>query len=257
MSQQIKIEFLGTGASTGVPEMGCSCKVCTSTNAADNRLRSSALVQVAGLHLLIDCTPDFRQQLLRSSVQRLDAVLLTHVHYDHVGGLDDLRPYCRKKAVPIYAEANVVRDIRTRIPYCFTSHHSPGVPNLLLENITADAPFEVGGVAITPIRAMHYKLPVVGFRIGDMAYITDMLYMPEEEFVKLQGVRLLVVNALRIEPHISHQNLAEALLFVERVAAEESYFIHMNHQIGLHEEVSRQLPPHVHLAYDGLVLTLD
>lgn len=257
MSQQVTIEFLGTGTSTGVPEVGCTCKVCTSTDAADNRLRTSALLRVAGLHILLDCSPDFRQQLLRTSAPQIDAVLLTHSHYDHVGGLDDLRPFCRYGAVSIYAKQNVVDDIRNRIPYCFASHRYPGVPNLELETIDVSKPFKIGEVEITPIRAMHYKLPIVGYRIGDVAYITDMLYMPDEEFEKLKGVRLLVVNALRIEKHLSHQNLEQAIGFAQQVAAEECYFIHMSHQIGLHKEVSKLLPPHVHFAYDGLVVTLD
>ena len=174
----MKITFLGTGTSTGNPEIGCSCEVCTSRDPRDWRLRASVLVEVAGKQLLIDCGPDFRYQMLRAKCYHLDAVLLTHEHYDHVGGLDDLRPFSREKDVAIYTEANVVEAIKTRMPYVFRAHKYPGVPNLVLHTVGL-APFEAAGVPIQPIRVMHAKLPILGFRIGDFAYLTDLKYLPE------------------------------------------------------------------------------
>ena len=251
----MKINFLGTGTSTGNPEIGCSCEVCTSRDPRDWRLRASVLVEVAGKRLLIDCGPDFRYQMLRERCVHLDAVLLTHEHYDHVGGLDDLRPFSREKDVAIYTEANVVEAIKTRMPYVFRAHKYPGVPNLVLHTVGL-APFEAAGVRIQPVRVMHAKLPILGFRIGDFAYLTDLKYLPEEEFAKLEGLEVLVIDALRRGTHLSHEGLEEALVNIARIRPKLAYLTHMSHRIGLHEEIEKQLPPGVHYAYDGLELTL-
>ena len=251
----MKITFLGTGTSTGNPEIGCSCEVCTSRDPRDWRLRASVLVEVAGKQLLIDCGPDFRYQMLRAKCVHLDAVLLTHEHYDHVGGLDDLRPFSREKDVAIYTEANVVEAIKTRMPYVFRAHKYPGVPNLVLHTVGL-APFEAAGIPIQPIRVMHAKLPILGFRIGDFAYLTDLKYLPEEEFAKLEGLEVLVIDALRRGTHLSHEGLEEALVNIARIRPKQAYLTHMCHRIGLHAQIDKQLPPNVHYAYDGLELTL-
>lgn len=253
MDHMMKIEFLGTGTSTGIPQIGCKCEVCTSIDNKDKRLRTSALISVNNKNILIDCGPDFRQQILRTGVTSLDAVLITHAHYDHTAGFDDLRPFCNNRPVPIYLETSVAQAIRTRMPYCFTEKKYPGVPNLQLKEISI-APFSINGIQIIPIRAMHYKLPILGYRIGDMAYITDMLTLPEEEYQKLSGLKILVVNALRITEHISHQSLSQALNVIERVSPQKAYLIHMSHQMGLHEHVAPQLPDNVYLSYDGLTV---
>ncbi len=247
----MQITFLGTGTSTGVPQIGCPCEVCTSTDPRDKRLRASAMVEVNGKNILIDCSPDFRQQLLASSFPHIDGVLITHIHYDHTGGLDDLRPFGDGRSIPIYVEPEVGEAIRTRLPYCFADHRYPGVPNLQLNEIGL-APFAVAGEEIIPIRVMHYRLPILGYRIGKLVYITDALTIPEEEFVKMRDVDTLVINALRKEPHLSHQTLDDALKVIERINPRQAYLIHMSHHIGLAAEVEQELPPHVHLAYDGL-----
>lgn len=249
----MRLTFLGTGTSTGNPEIGCQCEVCWSKDPRDWRLRTSALVEVDGKSLLIDCGPDFRWQMIRNGISHLDAILLTHEHYDHVGGLDDVRPMCREHGMEIYAERNVIEAIRTRLPYVFREHRYPGVPNLLMREIDL-SPFEVAGIRVIPIRVMHAKLPILGFRIGDLAYMTDIKSLPETEFPKLEGVRVLVLDALRELPHLSHESLGEALALAERIAPEETYFVHMSHRIGLHAEIEHRLPPHTHYAYDGLRL---
>lgn len=249
----MRVTFLGTGTSTGVPEIGCPCSVCNSPDPRDRRLRASVLVETEGKRILIDCGPDFRWQMIRNRIYQLDAVLITHEHYDHVGGLDDLRPYCRKGAVPIYTESNVVEAIETRIPYVFKAHPYPGVPRLELHTVTLE-PFEVCGVRVQPIRVMHGRLPILGFRIGDFAYLTDILTLPETEVEKLQGLRVLVVDALREAEHPSHESLPQALDLIGCLQPEEAYLTHMSHKIGLHAEVDKLLPPHVHYAYDGLIV---
>ena len=252
----MKLTFLGTGTSTGVPEAGCICEICKSTDKKDKRLRCSSLIEVGNKHILIDCGPDFRYQMIRAGVMRIDAVLLTHHHYDHIGGLDDLRPYSRNQDVPIYAEAYVHKAIRRCLPYAFTDHRYPGVPQLRLNTITEE-PFEIQGIPIIPIRLMHANLPILGYRIGDIAYLTDVKVIPEEEFDKLKGVKTLILDALRFKrEHISHIIVPEALAYANRIAPEETYFIHMSHQIGFHEEANSRLPEHFHFAYDEQVLTL-
>ncbi len=250
----MKITFLGTGTSTGNPEIGCSCEVCTSKDPHDWRLRASALVETNGKRLLIDCGPDFRMQMLTHSVTKLDAVLITHEHYDHVGGLDDLRPFCREKGVDIYAEDNVAYAIETRMPYAFSHFKYPGVPDLELHRIT-DQPFDAAGIHIIPIRIIHGKLPILGFRIGNFAYLTDLKYISDEEVLKLQGVDTLVIDALRKGNHPTHEGLEDALQNIERISPNVAYLIHMSHKIGLYEKIEKELPPKVHYAYDGLEIT--
>lgn len=248
-----KLYFLGTGTSTGVPQMGCGCKVCRSVDPRDSRLRTSVLIETeAGKRLLVDCGPDFRQQMLALPFGPIGAVLLTHEHYDHVGGLDDLRPLSVFGRVDVYADEYCARHLLQRIPYCFVEHKYPGVPNIALHHLTPHVQISTAGLEILPVRVMHGELPIVGFRIGKMAYITDMSAMESGEKEYLKGVKLLVVNALRMDGHHSHQSLPEALRFIGELKPERAYLIHMSHQIGLHAEVEKMLPPHVHLAYDGL-----
>lgn len=252
----MRVELLGTGTSTGVPEIGCDCEVCTSSDPHDNRLRTAALVSTCGKEILIDCGPDFRQQMLRAGKDKLDAVLLTHEHYDHTAGLDDLRPFCRYRSVPVYLESRVADVIRMRMPYCFAENRYPGVPDIRLKEIGTD-PFLCEGIPVIPIRAMHYRLPVLGFRIGDMAYITDLWRLPEEELPKLKGLKVLFINALRKTKHLSHQSLDEALALTGRIRPGHTYLLHMSHQIGLHARVAAELPPGVTLGYDGLVMETE
>lgn len=258
----MKLIFLGTGTSTGVPQIGCICPTCQSKDPRDKRLRCSGLLTINGVRILIDCGPDFREQMLRyDDFAQIDAILITHEHYDHVGGIDDVRPYCTFGDIHIYAEDKTAQRLRERLPYCFTEQLYPGVPNIALHHLTESEPFSVHNkagqsISILPLRIMHAKMPILGYRIGNLAWITDMSSLPQSSVEALKGIDTLVVNALRIEPHISHQTLEEALRFAEKIGAPNTYLIHMSHQIGKHEEVEKLLPPNVHLAYDGLTITI-
>jgi phosphoribosyl 1,2-cyclic phosphate phosphodiesterase len=251
----MKIRFLGTGTSTGVPEIGCRCDVCTSTDPRDKRLRTSLLVETDGRHLLLDCGPDFRQQMLTAlesmPFDKLDGVLLTHEHYDHVGGLDDLRAFSKTEDLNVYAEDYVAEAIKMRIPYAFREHKYPAVVNLNLVPIE-NKPFTVSGIEIIPVRLMHGDLPIFGYRIGNMAYLTDLKTIPEEEYDKLHNLDILVMNALHEKEHFSHQNTTTALANIERIQPKRAYLIHPSHRFGLHTEMQAQMPTNVFVAYDGL-----
>lgn len=252
----MKIEFLGTGTSTGIPQIGCDCPTCTSTDPHDRRLRASAIVTLDnGRKLLIDCGPDFREQILRAGAPELEALLVTHSHYDHVGGIDDLRPYCRGgRHFPTYCTADVAEDLRERNPWSFAKHLYPGVPTFEIHEITPATPFTVAGVEVVPIPVMHAKLPIVGYRFGALAYITDCKTMPEESYALLKGVDTLVINALRQKEHGSHISLDEALAIIERIKPRQAYLTHMSHDMG--PEASVVLPDNVKFAFDGLQLTI-
>ncbi len=251
----MKLTFLGTGTSVGVPTIGCTCRVCSSTDPHDKRLRASVLVESGDTRVLVDCGPDFRQQMLGREFKKIDAVLLTHEHYDHVGGIDDLRPFCTFGEVDVYADGNTVGDLRRRIPYCFGESKYPGVPKINLSVVEPHRPFSIGSIDVLPIQVMHGKLPILGYRFGDLVYITDMKTIRKEEMEYLKGVKILIVNALRFSPeHHSHMTVNEAMEFIRMVSPEKTYFTHMGHDIGLHEEVNRQLPDDMDLAYDGQMI---
>lgn len=253
----MKIKFLGTGTSTGNPEIGCRCEVCTSKDSRDIRLRASVLIEVDGKRILIDCGPDFRQQILKEEFSKIDGVLITHEHYDHIGGLDDLRPFCRFGDIDIYSSKITLNSLKTRMPYCFQEHLYPGVPTFRLHEVSEERPFVVEGVSVQPVRLMHYKLPIYGYRINDFAYLTDLKYIPDTEYSKLENLDILVIDALRIEEHLSHQTLKEALANIERIAPKRAYLIHMSHQMGLHHEVQNILPANIFLSYDGLEIETE
>ena len=251
----MKLTFLGTGTSVGVPTIGCTCRVCSSTDPHDKRLRASVLVESGDTRVLVDCGPDFRQQMLGREFKKIDAVLLTHEHYDHVGGIDDLRPFCTFGEVDVYADGNTVGDLRRRIPYCFGESKYPGVPKINLSVVEPHRPFSIGSIDVLPIQVMHGKLPILGYRFGDLVYITDMKTIRKEEMEYLKDVKILIVNALRFSPeHHSHMTVNEAMEFIRMVSPEKTYFTHMGHDIGLHEEVNRQLPDDMDLAYDGQMI---
>ncbi len=253
----MKVRFLGTGTSTGVPELGCQCNVCKSEDSRDKRLRCSVVVETGGTNILIDCGPDVRQQLLKQPFKKIDGVLITHEHFDHVGGIEDMRPFGRFGTLNVYVEANVGDAIKMRMPYVFEHKPYGYVPNITLKYIANLSPFNIKGVEIIPIRVMHHKLPILGFRINNFAYLTDLKTLPEEELCKLSDLDVLVVSALRHEEHISHQTLDEAISLSKTIGAKHTYFTHMSHHMGLHEEINAKLPPTCSLAYDNLEIVLD
>lgn len=249
----MKITFLGTGTSQGVPVIACECKICLSSDPHDKRLRTSLLLETDETTLLFDAGPDFRQQMLREHVMKLDSILLTHEHKDHISGMDDVRAFNYKSqdAIDIYAEERVQKAIKEEYAYVFSEYQYPGIPKMRL-NLIPEHAFDVKGVQIIPIRVFHYHLPVYGFRVGNFAYITDANYIPEESKEKLFGVKYLVINALRKEKHVSHFSLREAIDFIREISPKKAFITHISHQMGFHAEVTKELPPEIMLAYDGL-----
>ena len=250
----MKLTFLGTGTSQGVPVIACDCVVCLSTDIRDKRLRSSVVITINNLNYLIDCGPDFRQQMLREEIQDIRAILFTHEHKDHIAGMDDVRAFNFKhqKDMDVYCDMNVQKALLREFPYVFSDNKYPGVPEVNIHQINSNESFNIDGNLFTPIEVMHYKLPVLGFRVNDLTYITDAKTISRKEIEKIKGTRVLVINALRISEHISHFNLNEALSFINEVKPEVAYLTHVSHLMGRSEDVEKQLPDKVMLAYDGL-----
>jgi phosphoribosyl 1,2-cyclic phosphate phosphodiesterase len=253
----MKITFLGTGTSQGVPPIGCNSDVCLSNNPKDKRLRASIHVEWDGLSFVVDTGPDFRYQIIRAGINHIDAVLYTHEHRDHTAGLDDIRPfnYLQDMKIPLYCENRVLESFKMQYDYIFEEFPYPGIP-LVNFNIIQNEPFVILDKTIIPIQVMHYKLPVFGFRFDSFAYITDANFIADAEIEKLKGVKVLVLNALRREAHISHFTLDEAVELALKIGAEQTYFTHMSHQIGLHDEVCNELPKGIDLAFDGQVIVI-
>ncbi len=258
MSAQLKVTFLGTGTSQGVPVIGSKHPVCLSSNPKDKRLRVSVLLSWSGFNYVIDCGPDFRQQMLANNVGTLDGVLFTHEHADHTAGLDDIRPFFfRQGDIPIYAHERVIRSLKRRFDYIFADENRyPGAPAVAINTIYNDEGFTIGDTEVVTIEADHNRLQVFGFRIKDFTYLTDVKKMKPQEIEKIKGTKVLVVNALRQESHHSHFNLEEALDFIEKVSPERAYLTHISHLLGFHNEVEKKLPKNVYLAYDNLVITV-
>jgi len=252
-----KITFLGTGTSSGVPMIGCNCAVCSSTDSKDNRLRSSILVNTDNFTFVIDTTPDFRYQMLRTKTNTLNAVVFTHAHKDHIAGLDDIRAYnyLMKAPMNVYASALTNDALKKDFYYAFAEIKYPGVPEIILHEID-ETPFTIGGLTIQPILVWHHKMPVYGYRFNDFTYITDANRIDDDQKEKIKGSKVLVLNALRREPHISHFTLQQAIDLAEELQIPQVYFTHISHQLGLHKEVELELPNHIHLAYDGLVVEI-
>lgn len=253
----MKVTFLGTGTSQGVPVIGCTCEVCRSLDYRDKRLRTSILMEIGEQTFVIDTGPDFRQQMLREQVKRVDAVIFTHAHRDHTAGLDDVRAYnfLQHMDMPVYGTSQVLAQLKVEYAYAFVAEYYPGIPRLSLNTIDGEN-FSVNGVSFTPLPVMHLHLPVLGFRVGNFSYITDAKYIPPETIEKLAGTEILVLNALQREQHISHLNLTEALEMVETIRPRLTYFTHISHKMGLHADVEKELPDHVSLAFDGLQINL-
>jgi len=251
----MKLTFLGTGTSTGIPQLLCSCAVCRSKDPKDNRLRTSIFIEDHEASILVDCGPDFRQQAIREHLRQISAVILTHEHYDHVGGMDDLRPFCSYKELPVYGFKRVLDKMKVILPYSFTENPYPGVPLFKVSHVTME-PFAINHLKIIPIEVMHYRLSVLGFRIQNMAYLTDFNQIESSEIEKLYKLKVLIVDALRPAKHISHNSLQQALDLIEAVKPEKAYLIHMSHDMGLHAEINQQLPEGVEFAYDGLKIDL-
>lgn len=254
----MKVTFLGTGTSQGVPVIACNCEVCTSTDRHNNRLRTSILIETGEKTIVVDSGPDFRYQLLREKVKNLDAVLFTHEHKDHIAGLDDIRPfnYLLHKVIDVYATERVQAALKREFYYIFAETKYHGLPQINLHTVTNGEDFKIGAQTIVPFEVMHHLLPITGYRINDFTYITDAKTISDESFEKIKGTKVLVINALQKEPHISHFTLNEAVVFAEKVGAEVTYLTHISHNLGLHEDVEKDLPSKIRLAYDGLKIEL-
>ena len=253
----MKVTFLGTGTSQGIPVIACDCKVCTSKNPKDNRLRTSILIEENNQTIVIDTGPDFRQQMLRENVQKLDAIVFTHQHKDHVAGMDDIRAfnYKFKKDMDIYCTAEVEEALIREFPYVFSAYKYPGVPEIKVHNIKNE-PFIINGVELIPIEGLHYKLPVFGYRIKDFVYLTDVSFVSEREKEKVKGAEVIVLDALRRIPHISHFTMEQAVELLEELKPKQGYLIHISHLMGKHNEVVKELPNFIKPAHDGLILEL-
>lgn len=253
----MKISFLGTGTSQGVPVIGCNCNVCRSLDYRDKRLRTSIHIEINGKSFIIDSGPDFRQQVLRANIQHLDALIFTHQHKDHTAGMDDVRSFNFKQDMdmPIYARPEVITQLKQEFSYVFNDEGYPGIPRVEVNEID-NLPFSIDGITITPIEVMHFKLAVLGFRFGDFTYITDANYIAPEEMEKIKGSAVLVINALQINKHISHFNLEEAIEMIEIIQPKKAYLTHISHKLGLHDRISKQLPSNIELAWDGLEIQL-
>lgn len=253
----MKITFLGTGTSQGVPVIACECEVCTSPDTKDQRLRSSVMIETEGNTFVIDAGPDFRTQMLRAKVKHLDAVILTHAHKDHIAGLDDVRAFnfIQKKAIDVYAREDVQIAIKNEFSYAFAVYKYPGVPEIHLQKVENKA-FSINNVEVIPIEVKHMELSIFGYRIGDFTYITDCNFISEESFEKIKGSKVVVLNALRRKKHVSHFTLDEAVAVLQRIKPERAYLTHISHMMGLHEVVEKELPSFIRLAYDGLTIEL-
>jgi phosphoribosyl 1,2-cyclic phosphate phosphodiesterase len=254
----VKVTLLGTGTSQGVPVIGCECDVCRSLDYRDKRLRVSAHLEINGKSFIIDSGPDFRQQVLRERIKKLHALLFTHEHKDHTAGLDDIRAYnfMQHQDMPVYGEERVLNQIRKEYSYIFSGINYPGIPRVELHPITTE-PFFIADILFTPIRVQHYKLPVLGFRVGNFTYITDANAISETEKDKIKGSEIIVLNALRREPHISHFSLSEAIELLQELKPARAYLTHISHLMGTHREVEAELPDFIRLAYDGLTIQLS
>lgn len=254
----MKVTFLGTGTSQGVPVIGCECKVCKSLDFRDKRFRSSIHLEANGVSIVVDTGPDFRMQMLQAGIKKLDAVIYTHEHKDHTAGLDDIRPYnfSQQMDIPIFGRRQVLDQIQREFSYIFSAQKYPGVPQVAAIEINEN-PFRIDGLSVIPIPVLHYKLPVLGFRFGDFSYVTDANFIPDKSLKLLEGTEILVLNALQKESHISHFTLDEAVEMALRIGAKQTYFTHISHRLGLHEQVDHELPEGIALGYDGLELTLE
>lgn len=253
----IKVTFLGTGTSQGVPMIACTCEVCTSSDERDKRFRSSILIETAKTRIIIDTGPDFRLQMLREKIKKLDAVVFTHEHKDHIAGLDEIKAFnfLNKMRMPVYATQRVEDALRREFAYIFADIKYPGIPEIDLFEFDNEV-FKINDIVLQPINVMHYKLPVKGFRVNDFAYITDANFITEAEKKKLKNLDVLVLNALRREPHISHFTFEEAIEMVKELKPKKAYFTHISHQLGLHEELNKELPENIELAIDGLQIVV-